>query len=465
MIASVAASNITSYGATISWATDEEATSVVEYGLTLSLGSTTQLGTLSSDHSVNLIGLASNTVYFYRVRSVDADGNASQSDYFSFTTLPDPPTSGITDYGTYVPPAPPTLPKAGGTFVDPVFGTTIMRLTDANDGRDNLTMYSYWPSFNKDSTRIWVQTDGTAYLYDFDPINFTASNKRLFFRNRPSGIAPSTEDMIWSNIDPAIVYFHDGLEIWSYNVDTTEYAQVKNFTGILPTGSLYQMSKSEADNVFAFTRRDSSFRIAGYIAWRKDTDTLTRIDRSTLDEVQVDKTGRYVMVKTGQSGRGVIEGQVLDLQTGSLNNLTDDAPDYNPGHSDNGRGFVIGHDNWVNRELRRDLSTPHSYFSIFDWPDWTQDSHLSLLAENEAWILISSYSSGPAPPGPFHEELFLVATDGSKRVRRLGHHQSIYRSYWDSPRANISRDGRFAVFTSNWGNSNRRDVFIIKIPR
>jgi hypothetical protein len=30
--------------------------------------------------------------------------------------------------------------------------------------------------------------------------------------------------------------------------------------------------------------------------------------------------------------------------------------------------------------------------------------------------------------------------------------------------ANISRDGRFVAFGSNWGGSGRRDVFILKVP-
>ena len=41
---------------------------------------------------------------------------------------------------------------------------------------------------------------------------------------------------------------------------------------------------------------------------------------------------------------------------------------------------------------------------------------------------------------------------------------SVYRDYWDTPRATISRDGRFAAFTSNWGSTTRRDVFVVKVP-
>jgi hypothetical protein len=41
----------------------------------------------------------------------------------------------------------------------------------------------------------------------------------------------------------------------------------------------------------------------------------------------------------------------------------------------------------------------------------------------------------------------------------------VFRDYWDTPRADISRDGKFIAFTSNWGSASRRDVFIIKVPQ
>src|SRR2546421_648924 len=47
------------------------------------------------------------------------------------------------------PPLPP-LPAAGGKFRDPVFGTEIMRVTDARDGAQNGTFYPHWPTFNAD---------------------------------------------------------------------------------------------------------------------------------------------------------------------------------------------------------------------------------------------------------------------------------------------------------------------------
>src|SRR6185369_3733437 len=54
--------------------------------------------------------------------------------------------------------------------------------------------------------------------------------------------------------------------------------------------------------------------------------------------------------------------------------------------------------------------------------------------------------------------------DGSDRVVRMAHHHSVYRSYYDTPRANLSQDGKYVTFTSNWGNSGRTDVFLLKVP-
>jgi hypothetical protein len=94
--------------------------------------------------------------------------------------------------------------------------------------------------------------------------------------------------------------------------------------------------------------------------------------------------------------------------------------------------------------------------------DWGNDFHVSMLADDESWALVSFF--GSAVPGVLQREIVLVATDGSGRVRRLAHHRSVFRDYLDTPRANISRDGRFVAFTSNWGGTARRDLFVLRVP-
>jgi len=55
-----------------------------------------------------------------------------------------------TDRGVYTEPPLPKLPKAGGTFVDPTFGTAIMRVTDEADGKNCLN------ASNPDGSSGWT---------------------------------------------------------------------------------------------------------------------------------------------------------------------------------------------------------------------------------------------------------------------------------------------------------------------
>src|SRR5688572_25693465 len=99
-----------------------------------------------------------------------------------FLCHPKPPAAAaFVDRQVHPEPPLPALPAAGGTFVDPTFRTTIMRLTDEADGPENQVGYSYWPTFNRDSTRAAVATsDGqTRTLYRLDPVAFTLLGKDL----------------------------------------------------------------------------------------------------------------------------------------------------------------------------------------------------------------------------------------------------------------------------------------------
>ncbi len=91
VISDVATSSVTLTGATITWTTDEIANHLVDYGTSNAYG---YLAGDPSDfsgtsHSVNLINLTGNTLYYFRVRSQDATGNTATSTQFTFTTVPD----------------------------------------------------------------------------------------------------------------------------------------------------------------------------------------------------------------------------------------------------------------------------------------------------------------------------------------------------------------------------------------
>ncbi len=72
--------------ATISWNTDEAASSTVNFGLSPSYGSASSSAALVTSHSVKLAGLMASTTYHFQVRSADAAGNVSTSNDYTFTT-------------------------------------------------------------------------------------------------------------------------------------------------------------------------------------------------------------------------------------------------------------------------------------------------------------------------------------------------------------------------------------------
>src|SRR5262249_29653543 len=156
-------------------------------------------------------------------------------------------------------------------------------------------------------------------------------------------------------------------------------------------------------------------------------NNLYSVQTSNVNEVEVDKSGQYLYVITEDQGTAsAIEGIVVNLQTRQAINLTDGAPDFAPGHKDCGHGNVIGHDNWNNALTGRSFANPHQFYNVFSFGnDWSQGDHVSLLGDNENWLLVSLFVSNSLPnSGLFKNEIFLTSTDGQQRVRRICHHHS-----------------------------------------
>jgi hypothetical protein len=362
----------------------------------------------------------------------------------------------------------PALPAAGGKFRDPAFGTEVMRVTDERDGAENGNFYPHWPTFNADSTRLLVRRRDTGdAIYTFDPNAFTLGTSYVIPRLPDNGTT-ITEGAIWSATDPDTLYVLGWAgKLWALNARTRQYTLVHDFTRdatFAPGDFLWQMSVSADSDVFAFSHKGNS-GLVGYTVYKRSTDTVLMDVKSTKeDEVRIDKSGRFLGLFLSELSDGY-DCFILDLATGARTGLVPSSPDYSPGHGDVGTGTFVGWDNDGNRFLKRSLADPHHVQSILNLgSDW-MNQHLSMLAKDESWGLASffSYRGYGLEPGLFHDEIVLVSTDGSGRFRRLVQHRSKANDYWQIPRANISYDGRFAAFASNWGGSGRVDLFVAKI--
>ena len=102
VIGDVSAQGIGTTGATIAWTTDEDSSSLVEYGVSDKYGSQTPIEvTLVKTHAIALSSLTPGTTYYYRVISSDGAGNSSQSSRSTFKTLGDFTITNVT--GRFVP--------------------------------------------------------------------------------------------------------------------------------------------------------------------------------------------------------------------------------------------------------------------------------------------------------------------------------------------------------------------------
>jgi hypothetical protein len=108
------------------------------------------------------------------------------------------------------------------------------------------------------------------------------------------------------------------------------------------------------------------------------------------------------------------------------------------------------------------------------WYDAEHSSWLNASTNPQAPILFSRYNGRTPPsPIPWYGEIVMAATDGSNTVWRFAHNHN-GGGYYGQAFAQISNDGRWALFSSYWdgtlGPSNsdfgiktRLDTFILEL--
>jgi len=130
VISGVVASSITDLTATITWKTNERATTQVEYGTTDAYGSTTPLDEeLTRSHSARLTALEPSKTYHFKVTSKDGGGNeaASETDR-TFATLPPIPIG----------------PEVGNRAPDFTLQTVENEELTLRDFRGKIVMVNFW---------------------------------------------------------------------------------------------------------------------------------------------------------------------------------------------------------------------------------------------------------------------------------------------------------------------------------
>ena len=283
VISGIAAAAITASGATITWTTDKAADSQVAYGVTAAYGSGSVLDpTLVTSHTINLTGLAAQTIYHYKVVSRDAQGRMTQSGDLTLTTsAPAGPqvlfqlhseaseVSGVTN-GSIVTPAiaPPgftgmVVVNGGGSVnfapaqagngvyflkccgnTDSAFyrftGTTVGSIFNVNQGQISFYLKSRQSFAQRVASKtpsrfVLYVRDANTYLFYF---NTLASSGSLWFGYMLAGastsyvVPPGTEEALFGNgITLKVTMAWDGSVAKLYLNDTL----VQQFSYATPT--------------------------------------------------------------------------------------------------------------------------------------------------------------------------------------------------------------------------------------
>ena len=448
------------------------------------------------------------------------------------------PYYAVIDRYPYTKPPLPPLGPAGTTIQDPVFGSSITRITDGNVRPGYLNRSFRTPSgthslaWSAAGTKFYVvSTDGTIIPFTFDPLTRTARRIQPTSTGEGGLVLRFYLEPQFSFVNDSIVYgSYSGAgstlrTIDQYDFSTGQYSTLLNLDTVQSglTGTFVGgigSSGGPNERVLAFfggTSQDKHhfvvlFDVANP-ASHQVLDTLASTLNGqpapitlnfSLHHATIDRSGRYVILyptAADMSGpRQAAQMYVWDTATNAMTPLTAAAHPY--GHDALGYGVSVNQDcctstTWDSAQWQfRNLLTPtlsHDLIATVLQPKETS------LADHPSWNNARSDRQVPYVSGLYRygtntyawrawdDELIAIQTDApvgtDPTVWRFAHHRSDVRNdldatltyFWYEPRPNISPDGHWVLFTSNWektlgtdpggdpGGSFRQDVFLLEL--
>jgi len=369
----------------------------------------------------------------------------------------------------------PSIPKpnVGAKITDPVFGVSVLRISDAAGSgiRGIVPQYSKRQAWNADGSRLLLLNadDGDFSLYDGNTYQFLRSVAQV-----------GGEDVFWHPTDPQKIIYWESNVLMSADIATDVRTALHTFSQYAWGDTRGEGNLSNDGRTYAFcgqlyneTTGVVTFKdIVVYgIVGDQILKTLPLPQPLTdFDWVSISPLGNYVVVDYANWNTGRYNGvEVYDRQ---LNFLWQKPLGF--GHSD--LGLDANNDEVLIMDVYdEDLNT--TFINKYRLADGTKttlvevsplfDMHESCRNMNrKGWCFVSTFDS----PGrltdssadwlPFEDEIFALKMDGSGDVQRIAHHHSRRFSpttpdpdtsvYWAEPHATADRTGTRVLWGSNW---------------
>ena len=392
------------------------------------------------------------------------------------------------------------LPEGRGKFTFPhPYLTEAMRITTAEDcgGADCVRQvgYSYWRNMNNhvDSNEMLIVlglnkahggTGPTLFSYDKSTEEITNRGPLFPAGHHLSGY--TTSGWYFSATRPSTLYISDGSKMLRYDVLSHTSEVVFDVAGQFGTDrDVWQMSSSNDDLVHAATLRvRGTSNYLGCVVYLEPTGQLLYYpEAGDLDECQIDRSGRFLTTFEQIDGKNGVDNRIIDLQTGSVQQLLNLPGVGSLGHHDSGFGYVVGHDRYnkmPNATIAWNLS-PFTRGPVnhkdYNW-DLVQAQHISHTNAQSGIPMEQQYACGSNADRRTYaqNEILCFRLDGSLTQLVVApvmtdldasggnaNPTGAGGDYDKSPKGNLDVTGRYFIWTTNLGG-NRLDAFIVKVP-
>jgi hypothetical protein len=393
------------------------------------------------------------------------------------------------------------LPARGPfTFPSP-YGTQGFRLTNTSDcaGADCVLPvgYSYWSNINNhagsDTMLVFLGLErrrggGGPTLFSVNKRTGETRNLGPLFDASSSLSWATGEGWYFSGTRPAALYVVDGPRLLRYDVLSRTSDSVFDARSAFGQNTyLWQVHSSRDDRVHSATlRQNGTWEMLGCAVFGDGVRPQLIAKRGDFDECQIDKSGRWLVIKENLDGRNGEDNRIIDLQTGREQVLLD----HNgaAGHSDMGFGSLIAEDNFNARPgaVRRWLlsadmtggqpsSTPGQGELVYQLASWS--SGLGHVAYGNARDDVpieqqqACASNASRQDLPRVNEIVCFRLDGSLQTTIVAPNLTDLNAagggsddYAKLPKGNIDVTGEYFIWTAN-GGTNRLDAFIVRIPQ
>lgn len=390
----------------------------------------------------------------------------------------------ITDKSAHAPASTPR-PAKGTPIKDPVFGTRIIRITDAQadfGAKIVKPLYPTVPAWNADESRmiLWIRDKGHA-LFDGRTYQYLG-----MLSVQPSDI----EQLYWDPKDPDVLWYNYSWEMGGRSLRQLTRYQVSNGqrTVIYDYPNAGKPRAFDVDNGgdpqypswdmklwgvrLEMPKVSEKFSIAlsgsggktdawrvtegqrvinegptpqacpsGRCMWAPDKDGSRLVDPKTLETVKRLRLQGYEHGNLGMNAAGQDFFAAVQF--------------------DNQPNGTLVVENLQTGEVKTLIGPSTGY------PYPPTSTHLSAVAfKAPGWVAVSAVGK-PGRGRTLDQEVVLANVDSGK-VCRVAHHHSFAKEgkwgYWAEPHVTISPSGTRMVFASDWENSDSVDAYVVELP-